>query len=105
MPSRPLFHIVGAQEWARARVTAELRPRSLDSEGFVHCSYAEQVPGTLARHFHTADGLLVLEIDPAALTVPIRIEDGGGDAFPHVYGAIPIAAVTGVQQAAGFTPR
>ncbi|HEY2166129.1 MAG TPA: DUF952 domain-containing protein [Jatrophihabitantaceae bacterium] len=105
MPApRPLFHIVDEQGWTLARADGQLRPPSLLDEGFVHCSFAEQVPGTLARHFDGVAGLLVLEIDPAVLTAPIRLEDGGGDTFPHVYGPIPVAAVTGEQPAATFTP-
>ena len=90
-----LFHICTAHEWAAAQRAGEIRPASLDTEGFVHCSYAEQVAGTLAKHFAGASDLVVIELDPQRLGAEIRVEDsyGSGTAFPHVYGPIPLDAV------------
>jgi uncharacterized protein (DUF952 family) len=100
-PMPALFHIVTDALWQDAQAAGALRPASLAEEGFVHCSFAAQVPGTLQRHFPAPDGLLILTVDPTAVDAPIRVEDsyGSGQAFPHVYGPIPIAAVTGVRPA------
>jgi uncharacterized protein (DUF952 family) len=39
--------------------------------------------------------LVLLEIDPALLDVPVVVEvpDGAHQAFPHIYGPLPVAAV------------
>ena len=96
-----LFHIVADEAWRQAQADGELRPASLAEEGFVHCSFQAQLAGTLQRHFPGPDGLLVLSVDPALLDAPIHVEDsyGSGQAFPHVYGPIPAAAVTAVAPA------
>lgn len=101
-----LFHIVSDGQWAQAVADGQLRPASLDTEGFVHCSFAGQLPGTLARHFPGSDGLLVLQIDPAAVAAPVLVEDsyGTGQAFPHVYGPVPVAAVVAVTPADAVSP-
>ena len=54
-PVRALFHIVDRTAWQAAAASGEYRPDSLSSEGFVHCSFAEQVaPVANARGVDTA---------------------------------------------------
>jgi uncharacterized protein (DUF952 family) len=92
-----IFHIATADAWADASATgSDYRPESLNTEGFVHCSLAGQVAGTLAGWFAGRDDLVLLEIDPAPLGDALVIEAGSlgeTERFPHVYGAIPLAAV------------
>lgn len=85
-----LFHIVAGATWAAAG--AAYRPDTFAAEGFVHCSYAEQVAATAQRHYGGVRGLSLLEIDPDRLIAPVRVEGG----FPHVYGDVPRAAVIAV---------
>ncbi len=96
--SEALFHVVAPADWP---ATGMYRPRSLDTEGFVHCSYAGQVAGTLERHFAGVDrsALVVLELDPARVG-PVRVEGG----FPHVHGPIPVEAALARHPATGFPP-
>ena len=62
MPARRLFHIAALGEW---HATGEdYAPAAFAREGFVHCSYREQVEATLARHYPGRDDLVLLEIDP-----------------------------------------
>jgi uncharacterized protein (DUF952 family) len=91
-----LFHLATSGEWAAAQAAGGLRPASLDTEGFVHCSWGRQVAGTVAKHFADAADLLALRLDPEALGPVELIEEdsyGSGQAFPHAYGPIPTAAV------------
>ena len=61
---------------------------------FLHCCTEAQLGFVLARHFAGRTGLLVLRFDPAAVDGLIRWEhsEPGLDPFPHLYGALPIAA-------------
>lgn len=93
---RPLFHIVARDAWPAA---GEYRPASLAGEGFVHCSYAEQVAGTLDRYYRDVPDLIVVELDPEQLG-PVRIENG----FPHVYAALPVSAAVGIHPPESFRP-
>ncbi len=98
-----LFHIGLAEDWADAEVTGEYtvstRGRTLAEEGFIHCSFAEQVDATASRFYADVDDAVVLRIDPARLPSPVVVEDlfGTGEEFPHVYGPIPVGAVVEVR--------
>ena len=93
-----LFHIIDRDVWAAAAQLGEYRPPSLATEGFVHCSYAEQVAGTANLIFAGVDGLCVVELDPARLDAEVRVEDSydSGTAFPHIYGPVPTGALVAV---------
>ena len=93
-----LFHLATTDEWDGYQASGQIVPASLEDEGFVHCSYGRQVAGTVAKHFADATDLLALQLDAAALgDVELKDEDsyGSGQTFPHAYGPIPAAAVTG----------
>ena len=96
---RHLFHLVDGPTWRAAVVTGEYRPASLADEGFVHFSFADQVAQTARRHYPDVPELLSLEVDPELLTAPVVVEDltGSGEAFPHVYGIVPVRAVVEVR--------
>ena len=50
---------------------------------------------TAARHFATAENLVLVAVDAEA--VPLRWEPSrGGDLFPHLYGDLPMSAVQSV---------
>jgi uncharacterized protein (DUF952 family) len=58
-------------------------------DGFIHLSYADQVAGTLDRHFAGENSLVLAEFDPTALGEALREEASrGGALFPHLYGAL-----------------
>ena len=99
MAAAPIFHITTREEWEAARPTGEYRPAAFSREGFIHCSYGQQVDGSLRRHFSGRSGLVLLEIDRARLPSPIVDENlsGGAELFPHIYGALPVNAVIAVR--------
>lgn len=93
-----LYHLATEAEWADHQEQGAIAPASLEAEGFVHCSWGHQVPGTVGKHFAHVTGLLALQLDRDALGDVRFVEEdsyGSGQAFPHVYGPIPVAAVTG----------
>lgn len=69
---------------------------SLDAEGFIHCSTPAQVLIPANERFAGRTDLVLLVINPAALTSDLVYEDcyESGMAFPHIYGPIDVAAVT-----------
>jgi uncharacterized protein (DUF952 family) len=66
-----------------------------DADGFVHLSWAEQVPGTVERHHPGGRSLTFLVIDEGVLPPgALRVEDTTGHgAHPHLYATLPAAAV------------
>ncbi|MEY9994162.1 uncharacterized protein (DUF952 family) [Streptomyces sp. V4I8] len=107
MPERTfILHITERSLWdaARERGTYEMstRGRTLQEEGFIHCSTRAQLPAVAAFLYGSYDGpdeLVVLVVDPARLDVPLKYEapEPGGEEFPHVYGPIPVEAVVEVE--------
>jgi len=102
----PLLHITTAAPWrvaleAGSLVTPSLVAPPAGTEGFVHLSRPDQVALPANRLYAGRDDLLLLVVDPARLTDPVRWEPGvPGDPesmrFPHLYGPLPAAAVTAV---------
>lgn len=91
-----IFHIASRSAAATAG-GHDYCPEDFDADGFVHCSTAEQVPGTADAYYADAADLVLLCIDPDRLTAPLRWEaTGDGPRFPHVYGPVNREAVIGV---------
>ena len=62
-----LFHIVAEPVWREACQMGEYAPESLYDEGFVHCSYADQVQGVAQAIYPGVPGMIVVELDEVQL--------------------------------------
>ena len=97
----PIFHIASATDWHAAQASSEYRistrGRTLQEEGFIHCSYADQVCRVANAFYRGMDGLVLLVIDRSRVRAEVRDETSGGDErFPHMYGPLNIDAVIDV---------
>ena len=90
-----IYKILTAEEHAALRRLAEIPGSAADiADGFVHLSTAEQLPGTLARHFAGQQGLRLLALEAEALGDALEWEPArGGDLFPHLYRALRLGDV------------
>ena len=99
-----VFHLTTPEVWAAAQeagvYTTSTRGRTLEQEGFIHCSEAHQVEAVRTRYFGDLDDLVLLEIETDRLTSPWRTEqlEGMHEAYPHVYGPVDLAAVVAVRR-------
>jgi uncharacterized protein (DUF952 family) len=102
----PLYHLALADHWEQvagppdrdgAPAVYEISSlgRTLAEEGFIHCSFADQVPATAARFYAGRGDVVLLQIDPGAVRELLRVEalSGAGEPFPHLYGPLPVDAV------------
>lgn len=71
-------------------------PASLAREGFIHCSYRDAVAESARLYFAPGADVVVLQIDPRALDVPVREASTPRGPMPHVHGAIAASAIVGV---------
>ncbi|MGD9620363.1 MAG: DUF952 domain-containing protein [Mycolicibacterium sp.] len=97
-----LVHLCAAAQWQEAQESGALRPDSLREVGFVHLSSPGQVHLPANRLYAGRTDLLILHIDATRLSSPVRWESGlpidpGGMLFPHLYGPLPVSAVTDVR--------
>ncbi|MBM9466751.1 DUF952 domain-containing protein [Nakamurella leprariae] len=112
---RLLYHCATEADWAQARRDGEsrvsTRGRTLEQEGFLHCSFASQVPWVLESFYaDVTEPMVLLAIDPAAVGARVAVEAPAGPpgasgpsgaasaerGFPHLYGPLPVAAVVQV---------
>lgn len=93
-----IYKLLRAVEWEAARGEERFAGSALDlADGFIHFSTAAQAAETAARHFAGEAGLVLAEVDPAALADALRWEPSrAGALFPHLRGALPLSAVTRV---------
>ena len=91
-----LYRIAEMRDWEAAQASGSFASADLTAEGFIHCCTAQQLTAVANRYYQGREDLLLLEIDATQIDIPITWEDltNAGQLFPHVYGHIPLAAVT-----------
>ena len=95
---RAIYKICPAPAWREAERAGVYRGSADDArDGFIHFSTADQLAGTLDKHYRGQAGLFLITLDADRLGEALRWEPSrGGDLFPHLYGELDLAAVTAV---------
>ena len=93
-----VYKILPASLWRDAERQGIFRGSSADlNDGFIHFSTAQQVAETAAKHFAGERDLVLLHVDAKRLGAQLKWETSrGGALFPHLYGALDLAAVVRV---------
>lgn len=92
-----IFHIAPREAFA-GKQGPSYSPPAFQTEGFVHCSTAQQVVKVADARFRGQTGLVLLCLDTDKVSAEIRYEnlEGGQELFPHIYGEINTDAVVQV---------
>jgi uncharacterized protein (DUF952 family) len=99
--SEDLLHVAVRAE-LDAATGSHYAPAAFPDERFVHCCRPAQLDGVLSRYFAGRDDLVLLSLDADALDAPLVEEPGPtGEAFPHVYGPLPRAAIVEMRPLSG----
>lgn len=98
MTATTAFKILTHQQWVDFERERVFRGAPVDiADGYIHLSTAEQLEGTIAKHFAGQTDLMIAEVDLIGLGDAIRWEEArGGELFPHLYAELPITAVIGL---------
>ncbi|MDO7867300.1 DUF952 domain-containing protein [Nocardioides jiangxiensis] len=93
-----VFHIAERARWRAAKVAGayawSTRDRTLEQEGFIHCSREDQWEGIRDLVYKDVrEPLVLLVIDTDRLTSPWREDPVGDDTYPHIYGPLNPSAV------------
>jgi glutathione S-transferase len=99
-----IYHLAKARDWEQAQrdgaYTTSSRGATLEQEGFIHASRADQWERVRDRYYADVDEpLVLLEIDTDLLEVPWVEEPpapGVEETYPHIYGPLRPTAVVGV---------
>lgn len=90
-----VYRLIEPENWNKAKVKMTLPYAEIDQrDGFLHLSTFEQMLATAERYYGHVEELIALEIPLAAITEMVRFEKASnGEAFPHLYGELPISIV------------
>jgi len=90
-----IYKLLDAAAWRAAQAAGAFSGSAVDArDGFIHFSDAAQAQETARLHFQGAADLVLLTVDADALGPGLQWEASrGGALFPHLYGALPVAAV------------
>ncbi len=89
------YKVLTAEQFADWQAAGHFAGAPIDlADGYIHLSTADQLPGTLEKHFIGRAGLVIAEIDLATMGDAVRWEPSrGGALFPHLYAPLPLRAV------------
>lgn len=101
-----ILHITSFEAWKQARAAGQYAPESLQTEGFIHFSTAQQVVAVANAFYAGQRGLVLLVVDTDNLTsrleweppiqpasATVEMPPASGELFPHLYGPLNIEAV------------
>ncbi len=89
-----IYHITASSDWQSAQKLGQYAHPSLEREGFIHCSYRNQLVETARVHYRDRSDLVLLCINPALLQPELKVEASrSGAQFPHLYGSLNLNAV------------
>ena len=94
-----IYHIVLPEVWEKFKDKDFYEAESLQTEGFIHCSFAEQIETVLNRYYKNTERVLFLEIETEKLTSELINEPStGGEIYPHIYGKINKEAIANIEE-------
>ena len=101
-----ILHLTNSANWIEAQQQGFITAPSLAAEGFIHCSTEHQMRDVANKYYQGATDMVLVQIDPATLTSPLKWEppahiDGSPSLpdeplFPHIHGVINLDAVSQV---------
>jgi uncharacterized protein (DUF952 family) len=93
--AKPVYKILSAPAFAEAKRAGQFLGSADDvRDGFIHLSAAEQLVGTLTKHFAGQADLVLLAVNAERLGIDLKWEPSrDGELFPHLYAPLDFAAV------------
>ena len=99
-----IYHIVLPEDWA-AFDTDLYFAASLADEGFIHCSFENQLDAVIGRYYGNRDKVVVLEIESDRLmSRTVNEPSTNREIYPHIYGPINRDAIVRTFERSGTNP-
>ena len=91
----PIYKILTRNQWETFREAESFTGAPVDlADGYIHFSTAKQVRETAAKHFSGQSGLVLARVNTDSFGDRLKWEiSRGGQRFPHLYAALPLANV------------
>jgi len=92
------YHLVAAEDWPGVQFGTVYRPRSLDAEGFIHCTDGRDRVIETANRYYADDArpYLLVTLDLQRVSAVWRYDDSA-EFYPHIYGPLEMEAVRAVE--------
>jgi len=90
-----IYKVMSCTALAEAKAKGRFEGSADDArDGFIHLSAADQLDGTLAKHFAGQKDLILLAVDSESLGERLQWESSrDGAIFPHLYGPLDLKAL------------
>lgn len=90
-----IYHIINSSKWDSLKYKAFYTPNSLGREGYIHCSFENQLLKVAETFNRGQKDLLVLCINESKVKSILKVEDlfNLKEDYPHLYGELPINAI------------
>ena len=96
-----IYKILHENEWIAAQKEGVFKGSTLDlKDGYIHCSTAEQVDGTVKSFFTNAKDLIKLTIDVQKLGTDLKWEASprSGKMYPHIYSFLELTSISNAEK-------
>lgn len=94
-----IFHIALPDEWEHYKTRPSYQPESLRTEGFIHCSYDNQLESVIERYFRGKGKVYVITLDTNKILAKLVEEPStNNEIFPHIYGRLNHSAVVKIEE-------
>lgn len=90
-----ITHIIKNEEWNLVKGRTKYFPKSLEQDGFTHCSSLKQVCKVANYIYPKESGIILLVIETSKLDSKVVWEDlyNLNEEYPHIYGPINISSI------------
>ena len=87
------------ENWAKFTDHESYEADSLMAEGFIHCSFENQIEAVLERYFSNVEKVIILHLETDLLTEKLVVEPStNGELYPHIYGKINRKAIVKIEE-------
>jgi len=88
-----IYLLMAPADFEKAQTEGVWDPPSRQTDGFIHCSPADQLTRVANKYHSTNAEVRVVALQKVKLTSEVRWEPATGGLYPHVYGPINFDAV------------
>ncbi len=94
-----IYHVVLPEVWEKFEGRPSYQAESLETEGFIHCSYENQIDAVLKRYYSKAGRVFILKLNAEKMRSKLVEEPStNGEVYPHLYGRLNQDAVVSIEE-------
>ena len=88
-----ILHITTRKDWEQAKKAGIYKTQSLEKQGFIHCSYPDQLVKVADANYPGRKDLVLLCIESNRVRADIREEGTGDESYPHIFGPLNLDSI------------